>query len=408
MLHKKILIPIFVFAVCLITIFTQTPAKAASSSEIRDQINALEAEQTVLIAQMKELESQLTENAVQLTQMVAQKQAVDRQIGLLCTQIRNADEQISAYGLLIADKQLVLDKAQENLVRLNEAYKERIRAMEEAGALTYWQIIFESRSLTDFLDRLNTVQQIAQADRHRLEEIRLAAKEVMQAQTELADDKANLENVRMELESAHHLLKEKRQNSEEMLVGLVARGEEYEKLLDQSEQAEEKLLEEIAKLEDEFDDAVYQEWLATYVPPTTVPEVDYPVVGESGWLTPVSNYRLSSPFGMRLHPILGYERMHNGVDMACPAGTPIYATRGGKVTIATLSSSAGNYVQINHGDGYRSVYMHMTEYVVSVGEYVAQGQLIGYVGNTGISKGNHLHFGISYNGTYINPMELIG
>jgi murein DD-endopeptidase MepM/ murein hydrolase activator NlpD len=165
-------------------------------------------------------------------------------------------------------------------------------------------------------------------------------------------------------------------------------------------------MEEIAKLEDDFDDAVYQEWLATYVPPTTAPET--PPVSDSGWLTPVSNYRLSSPFGMRLHPILGYYRMHNGVDMACPAWTPIYASRGGKVTIAKYSDSGGNYVQINHGDGYSSVYMHMIQYVVSYGDYVAQGQLIGYVGNTGLSKGNHLHFGISYNGTYVNPMEYIG
>jgi murein DD-endopeptidase MepM/ murein hydrolase activator NlpD len=121
----------------------------------------------------------------------------------------------------------------------------------------------------------------------------------------------------------------------------------------------------------------------------------------------VPYYRLTSPFGMRKHPILGYNRMHNGVDMACAAGTPIYAAKSGKVTIAGWGGQAGNYVSINHGDGFASVYMHMTNYIVRAGQYVTTGQVIGYVGSTGLSSGPHLHFGISYNGTYVNPMAYI-
>jgi len=106
--------------------------------------------------------------------------------------------------------------------------------------------------------------------------------------------------------------------------------------------------------------------------------------------------------------VLGYERMHNGVDMAAPAGTPIYAAKSGKVTTASYQAGgAGNYVSINHGDGFSSIYMHMTRYIVSKGQYVQAGQVIGYVGSTGISTGNHLHFGISYKGEYVNPMRYI-
>ena len=101
--------------------------------------------------------------------------------------------------------------------------------------------------------------------------------------------------------------------------------------------------------------------------------------------------------------------VHNGIDMACAAGTTIYASRGGVVEVAGYQADgAGNYIQLNHGDGFRSIYMHMTNYIVNQGDYVAPGQIIGYVGNTGLSKGNHLHFGISYHGTYVNPMEYIG
>jgi murein DD-endopeptidase MepM/ murein hydrolase activator NlpD len=100
--------------------------------------------------------------------------------------------------------------------------------------------------------------------------------------------------------------------------------------------------------------------------------------------------------------------MHKGVDLAAPKGTPIYATRSGYVNVATYHSTAGNYVTINHRDGFTSVYMHMTHYVVSPGQEVKAGQLIGYVGSTGRSTGPHLHFGIHYKGEYVNPMDYIG
>ncbi len=125
------------------------------------------------------------------------------------------------------------------------------------------------------------------------------------------------------------------------------------------------------------------------------------------WVVPVTGYYISSPFGMRMHPILGYQRMHNGIDMACVTGTEIRATRAGKVIRAQWSDSAGYYVQIDHGDGFVSEYMHMTKYVVSVGDSVAAGQLIGFVGSTGLSDGSHLHFGISFEGGYVDPLKYV-
>lgn len=385
-------------------------AEAASSSEIREQINEMEEKEDALRQQMADLEGKLADNLAEIEQIVAQKDVIDQQVTLLVESIDLANNQIAAYAVLIADKQEELDQAEQYLAQLNEKYKTRIRAMEEEGELSYWSILFQASSFSDFLDRLDMVQEIASADQRRLQQLSDAAAAVADAKEVLTQEKASLEVSRQELEAAQIILTEKQAQADALMQELLARGEEFEELLDQSEAEQEKLLEEIAKLEDEFDEAAYQEWLATYVPPTEATEAPetQPTVSDTGWLTPVPYYTLTSPFGMRLHPILGYYRMHNGVDMACAEWTPIYATRGGQVTIAKYSSSAGNYVQISHGDGYASVYMHMVQYVVSAGDYVAQGQLIGYVGNTGLSKGNHLHFGISYNGTYVNPMEYIG
>ena len=116
---------------------------------------------------------------------------------------------------------------------------------------------------------------------------------------------------------------------------------------------------------------------------------------------------ITSPYGWRDHPIYGYQRFHYGVDMAAAQGTPIYATRSGTVSTAAWDSECGYYVQIDHDQGYRSIYMHMTHFVVSYGEYVSQGELIGYCGSTGASTGPHLHFGISQYGSYVNPANYI-
>jgi murein DD-endopeptidase MepM/ murein hydrolase activator NlpD len=116
---------------------------------------------------------------------------------------------------------------------------------------------------------------------------------------------------------------------------------------------------------------------------------------------------VSSPFGPRPAPTAGASTNHQGVDLSAPQGTPIYASRTGIVTTATYGKSAGYYVSINHGDGFSSIYMHMTHFVVSAGQAVSAGQVIGYVGSTGVSTGPHLHFGISYNGVYVNPANYV-
>lgn len=382
------------------------PASGESSGAIREQINALEKKEKELQAQMAALEDKLGDNLQQIESVITQKQTVDRQIFLLREQIENTNAQITAYAQMIADQQDELDSAQKRLAALREKHKLRIRAMEEEGKLTYWSILFRANSFSDFLDRLDMIQEIAASDRKRLQELSEAVEAVATAQTALDREKTALEAVKSRLEADKAAMDEKRAEADALLRELVSRGNAFELLLDQAEREQRELMQQIAQKEQDYDKAEYEEWLATQAPQKPAkPEASPP--GSGDWLTPVPFYTLSSPFGMRLHPILGIYRMHEGVDMACPMGTPIYATRGGQVTIATESDSAGFYVQINHGDGYRSVYMHMTHYIVQAGDYVAAGQVIGYVGNSGLSKGAHLHFGISYNGTYVNPMEYI-
>ena len=429
--------------------FVPATAQAATSGELKAQLNALQQQNSNLQAEIRNLRSKLSENTDEIQRMVEEKNIIDQEIFLLYQQIDNINNQIATYSMLIADKQDELTAAQDKFDQLLAQNKERIQAMEEEGEVTYWSVLFQANSFADLLDRLNMVREIAAADKRRLEQLNAAAKEVSEAKAVLEEEKLALEETKKTLDTTQEELEVKRAEADALLVELVDRGMEYEAMVAMSEQTQAQLMLEIANKKDEYDNAVYREWLATSVPPTTKPkppsetkppettptkptepgettepteettepeETTKPTEetkpqetkpAEESWALPIYYTAFTSAFGYRTDPVYGGSAYHYGVDLAAPTGTPIYASRSGTVSTATYDGSCGYYVQINHGDGYRSIYMHMTHYVVSAGQYVSRGQVIGYCGSTGKSTGPHLHFGISYNGSYVNPANYI-
>jgi len=395
------LVALVLAAVILLSV-VPAPARAASSSEIKKQISALKDEKAIMQEQIDKIRGDYEANEDEILDMVNQKNAIDQEIALLHSQVVNINAQITAYSTLIADLQVELETAQLELDELNEKHKERIQAMEEEGTVSYWEVIFQANSFTDMLDRINMMEEIAASDQRRIQEIGNAAEEVNTAKKSMAEERDSLEQTKLDLAATQEQLDEKRAEADAILQELAAKGDVFEQMLDESEAAQAELMAEIAKKEKELSKAQYQEKLAAQAAAGNAPP------SNSTWQCPVPYYTLTSPFGMRVHPVLGYKRMHNGIDMACASGTPIYATRSGTVTVASYQAGgAGNYVSINHGDGFSSIYMHMTHYIVYVGQQVSKGQVIGYVGSTGISTGPHLHFGISYGGTYVNPLAYI-
>ena len=397
-----------------------TNVSAASSSEIKKQIAELKNQKKELEQQMKDVKNQTEENDDEIANLVSQKNAIDQEIFLLIEQIENINQQLSAYALLIADKQDELDDSRAHLDALSEKNKERVRAMEEDGEISYWSVLFKANSFSDLLDRLSMIDEIAAADRKRLQEMNEAAEEVAAAQEALEGEKAELEIVKDEMNAAQAVLDEKRAEADALLAELVEKGYELEDLYAEMEADEDAIMNEIAQKEKEYNEAKRREWIqymSTYVtqPPATQPggggggtsSSGGGGVSSSGWLVPCAYRAVTSPFGPRPAPTAGASTNHQGVDLSAPAGTPIYASRTGIVTTATYGKSAGYYVSINHGDGFSSIYMHMTHFVVSAGQAVSAGQVIGYVGSTGVSTGPHLHFGISYNGVYVNPANYV-
>ena len=424
-------------AVMLLTLILgllPTNASAASSTEIKKQISALNEQKAEIKKQMAEIQSQYEANEDEIANIVAQKNVIDQEIGLLKAEILITNEEISAYSVLIADKQDELDTAEARYEELNLQNKERVRSMEENGAVSYWEVLFKANSFSDLLDRLNMVEEIAASDQRRLRELNEAAENVQAAQTELETEKEALEATKEELDKTQAELDVKRAEADELIGQLLEKAEELEDLHEGFEMEEEELMLEIAQKEKEYNEAKHQEWLAYMATYTTVPPATtaHPTTGtnnssntntgngssneatnsggavsNAAWLRPCSYVMVSSPFGYRKSPTAGASSYHQGIDLAGPEGTPIYASRSGVVTVAKYSNSAGYYVTINHGDGFSSIYMHMTNYVVSAGTAVSAGQLIGYMGSTGISTGPHLHFGIAYNGAYVNPAAYV-
>ena len=422
-------------------------AAAKSSKEIKEEINALKGDRSAIWAQIEALEGEQDANWESIEEMVEQKNNIDQQIGLLYTEIENINSQIRSYTELIAANQEELDAAEAKLAELNEKNKERIQAMEEEGEISYWSVLFKAKSFTDLIDRLNMMSEIHAADQRRMDELSEAAAAVAEARTALETEKAALEESRVALRESQAALDEKRAEADELLAELNADKRALDQMEADYEAEEAKISADIAAAEVEYTKALKAEEEARRKAEEERKRKEEEERkkkeeankkpgngggnsggssggGNSGgssdsgsggsgsssnesWGRPCTWIRLTSPYGYRIHPTTGQYKFHNGVDLANDQGTPIYAARSGKVTVATYGGTYGYYVTINHGDGYSSLYAHMTHYIVSKGDTVSKGQVIGYMGSTGRSTGPHLHFSIFYNGSTVNPMNYI-
>lgn len=193
---------------------------------------------------------------------------------------------------------------------------------------------------------------------------------------------------RLALEASKQEFQETLTETEKLLNQLIAINRDTQDLLQQAEKEEGEVDNKIEQLQGALDAIKDQE--------------------NQRWVLPMQYTMCTSPFGYRFHPVLENGRFHYGVDLAANQGTPIVASRSGTVTTAAYEADgAGYYVVIDHMDGYVTKYMHMSKYIVSSGQFVFAGQVIGYCGSTGIATGSHLHFGVYHNGEAVDPGQFV-
>lgn len=391
---------------------------AASSSEIKSKLADLRAKQAEIQKQSDELEKSIAENKDQTKTLVSQKAEIDQEMEMSRQKIENLNEQIQQLNLLIAEKQTELEASVAKEEALQKQYKARLRSMEETGSVSYWSILFRASSFSDLLDRVDMIREIAESDQLMLKQLSAATQAVETERADLEQQKQDLQQTETDLAAEQAELETKRAEADKLITQMQV---EYASLSDEflaAEADEAAVREQIKKTETDYFNALAKEQAAAAA---AAAAANKPSSGSNnssasssggassgGFAFPLAySTGVTCAYGPRVHPINGNKSFHYGVDLAAGMNTEIYATKSGTVTGATYGEANGYYVTINHGDGYSSIYAHMTNYVVSVGDSVKQGQLIGYVGTTGWSTGPHLHFEILYNGSNVNPMNYI-
>ena len=371
-------------AVSLLPETVVVPASAVTQAEI----DAMREEADDLKSQQKEIQAKLDALEADQANAMERKTLLEQQINATQAEINTIAAQIAKYDELIAQKQEELSQAEAEEQAQYELFCERVRYMEEQGEVSYWSILFSSKDFADLLDNAMMVEEIMDYDNQVMDQL-IALRE------QIESDKAELETARQEQQDA-------KAEQEAAQANLQAQESEVDALLSQISNQEDELEAREAQLRAASDAATAEIAAAERELAAQIANVP----SESGFLWPLpGRYNLSSLFGSRKHPITGKANNHTGIDIPASSGTSILAAKSGVVTTSTYNNSYGNYVVVSHSDGTSTLYAHMVRRNCSKGDTVSQGQVIGYVGTTGSSTGNHLHFEVRVNGSRVDPIN---
>lgn len=340
--------------------------------------------------QQKEIQGQLAKLAKEESSLSEQKQMVDTYMDTTQRKITIAQTLLSELDVKIADNQASLEAAQAEYDRMYEQFWSIVVMSYEEGDASYLGLILGADSLSDFLTRMDHVSNLLAYNKTVMDTLQ-------QTRSMLEEDRLSLEaKIALQNETLDALAKDVEDLAKQE-ADILSKMQNLEK----NQAAAQKEYYANKKLEDQLDKEL-EEYLAE------LQRKNQEKMESGDWLWPISlnDYqRCSSGFGWRL--LYGVWDYHRGWDLAAYRGTPIYASKGGKVVIAQYHNSYGNYIVIDHGDGVSTVYAHCSKLNVSKGDTVKKGDKIGEVGTTGNSTGNHLHFEFRLNGKYIDPFTYI-
>lgn len=403
-MRKKRFIRIF-FVMALAAVlgmgFTQqASAKSAGKSELKDK-----AESTSLSEakkEKKELEEQLKDAKELINDLKESKGNIEEKVAELNTQLMNISSKITSLETQLTEKsneilnaRTELEDAKAAASKQYEDMKIRIQYMYENSQENYAEMLLSSGSVSEFLNAAEYIAQIQKYDRQKLSDYEMVVEEITQMEAQLEKDYADLAAMKETVEEEKQYVASLMRQRETELANIaenISNAQSDAEYFEAEIKAQEELIAEIQRIE--------AEKAASGV-------VDNPYTGGAfTWPCP-SSTRITSEYGPRTSPTGGASSNHKGIDIGAAYGAAIVAAADGVVKSATYSSTAGNYVMIDHGGGLYTVYMHCSSLSVSVGQSVSAGETIAGVGSTGISTGNHLHFGVSLNGSYVSPWSYL-
>lgn len=344
--------------------------------------------------QKNELQNKINETNEDLTDVQNSIDAVNEQLDSLNTQIAQYQEELNSSNVKLAQTQMSVDAIKTELEEAEKEYnrqknllEQRLVAMYEGGETVYLDVLLASTSIQDFLSRFYYLSKIAAYDQELMREVTIAKQDIEGKKILLEREVAKLTEEKQKNEMLLNTYENTKVVRKNFLNGLT----EYELALQERIEIYEKDLDE---LESEILRVSLENISEEYIG------------GELAW--PVPGYStITSGYGMRMHPVLYIYKLHTGVDIGAPTGVPVIAVNDGIVTLATYSTSYGNYIMVDHGGGVATLYAHGSKVLVEEGQEVKKGDPIMLVGSTGWSTGPHLHFEVRIDGQTYDPLPYI-
>lgn len=397
----------------------------------KDNLKELEAELAAIKANRKTAADRLAGLQADKNNLEAYLKELDANLMEVTDAIAQLEEGIAAKEAEIEDTKTELAKAQERAADQYEAMKLRIQYMYETGDVQYLEILLQSESIIDFLNRVEYISAMVEYDREMRTAYQETCRQIAEQEEILEGEYADLEElkaineeVEADLQELSAAKREELARFNSQIAVVSAEVAEYDKEVGDAEaemsdveaeiasqEALIRKLEEEERLRKEEEERRRQEEAAASggaADPGEAGGSGSESTGFPSLIWPLSGYSyISSYFGGRDEPVAGVGTYHKGIDIPAPSGTSIHAAASGTVITAKYHYSAGNYIVLYHGDGFCTIYMHCSKLLVSVGDEVSQGDTIGQVGTTGYSTGNHLHFAVRIDGTYVNPLNYV-
>ncbi|MGA2391823.1 MAG: peptidoglycan DD-metalloendopeptidase family protein [Candidatus Lustribacter sp.] len=397
------------FALCLIlALLAAAPGFAATKSSVLDaKIHAQQAKLHIVHTQLNVKRSELDQAAAKVGTIAQQLAIANHNIASVQGQLAFLNAKMHTTEANLQWNHVQLDAAQKTLALHNDALKHRLIQAYEYGDLGYLAVLMQAKSFGDFVERWNDVAFVVKANEATIRERRADAEHVEAIQTGLLADETTLRNAQAAADQQEVALNALAQQRQNLLA--VAQTEKQDvqvqvgELEDTSAEAEAALEALVREKQQEEDARRAAERRAAQLAGVALP----PELGAPGQLMwPVSG-PITSPFGMRMHPVYGRPILHAGIDIAAATGTTIAAAADGRVIVAGYEGDCGKMVAIDHHGGLSTIYCHMSQIFVGVGQDVQRGQAIGAVGMTGDATGPHVHFQVMQDGHPVDPMSFL-
>ena len=359
--------------------------EAATDANLQAMENKLDA----LKKQKNEISKKLTAAKNNKAEAVKYKSYIDQQMNIVYEEVTTISELISSLDSKVKDKEAEIKAAKTERNKQLENFKQVMLLTYEGGNASYIEMVLSAENFYDFLTRVERVSSLMDYCNTVMEEMKTLENKLNIAKEDLET------SLNAQLEYKEELILR-----EAELETLQVENETYLKNLEKDISGYQSTYNSYAEEEKKIDAEIEK-----YLKELQEKENSAYVGGEFIWPVPRSWSRISSPYGWRT--LNGKREHHNGIDIPASKGTNIYASNGGKVITATWHYSYGNYVIIDHGGGKATLYAHASKLNCKVGDKVKQGDVIAYVGTTGHSTGNHLHFEVRINGAKQNPLNYV-